>query len=204
MNRPDLEAKRLLLEEQAGAARRSLAGELETLAARLEPGSIAATLAARAADAVRGEIDRALSDAGRWLRANALLLGGAAAVLGAIAALGYGTTRRATGHARKAQSMEDEMDDKERALSWDRVREGAGGLGQKASETYFHARSKAAELGAVARERAHDAAEDAGEAAERAARWAKRQPQENPMTSVIIGFAFGAILAALLPGGRKA
>jgi ElaB/YqjD/DUF883 family membrane-anchored ribosome-binding protein len=84
------------------------------------------------------------------------------------------------------------------------MREGAEELGQKASETYFHARSKAAELGANAREKAVEAADDATELAHRTADWTKRQSQDNPMTSVIVGFALGAILAALMPrGGRR-
>jgi ElaB/YqjD/DUF883 family membrane-anchored ribosome-binding protein len=203
---PD-KARRLLLEEQAAQARAALRTELLTLADQLEPGSIARTIAARAGDAIRAELGVALDDAGRWARANALLLAGGAAAMGAIAALGFGVTRWSIRRDEARHFKEDVMTDPETDMArrWDRVREGAEDLGQKASETYYHARSRAADLSLRARDRAQDAAEQAGEAASRAAEWTKRQQQDNPMTSVIVGFAFGAILAALLPrGGRRA
>ncbi|WP_448578808.1 DUF3618 domain-containing protein [Thermaurantiacus sp.] len=195
------------LEAQASQARQSLADELSALGGRLEPGAIIAQGIARARSTAQREVEAVLDDAGAWVRANALLMAGLAATLGAMAALGYGVTRRRVVPPHQAIQMEDpSMHEIEGTTprSWDRVREGAEELGQKASETYFHARSKAAELGANAREKAAEAADEATALAQRTAEWTKRQPQENPMTSVIVGFALGAILAALMPrGGRR-
>jgi ElaB/YqjD/DUF883 family membrane-anchored ribosome-binding protein len=195
------------LEAEAWQTRQSLADELSALGGRLEPGHMIAQGMSRARSAAQREVEAALDDVGAWVRANALLMAGLAATLGAMAALGYGVTRRRVVPPYQAFQMEDpsmhEIDGTT-PRTWDRMREGAEELGQKASETYFHARSKAAELGANAREKAVEAADDATELAHRTADWTKRQSQDNPMTSVIVGFALGAILAALMPrGGRR-
>lgn len=195
------------LEAQAWQARKSLSDELSALGGRLEPGHMIATGVSRARSAAQAEVDALLDDVGAWVRANALLMAGLAATLGAMAALGYGVTRRRVVPPDQAFQTEDpsmhEIDGPTSG-TWDRMRQGAEDLGQKASESYFHARSKAAELGANAREKAVEAADEASELAHRTADWTKRQSQDNPMTSVIVGFALGAILAALMPrGGRR-
>lgn len=194
------------LEAEAMRSRQALVEDVSALAGRLEPGQVLRTGLGRVRVAAQAELDELLQHTGAWVRANALLMAGLAATLGAMAALGHGVTRRRVLPAHQAYQMEDptmhEIDG-EAPRTWDRVREGAEELGQKAGEGYYHARSKAAELGAVARERAVDAADAATDAAQRAADWTKKQPQENPMTSVIVGFALGAILAALMPRGGR-
>lgn len=202
-------ADRAELEAEVRRAREGVANGFRSLSARLEPRHLIESGAERAIGAVRHEVDLATQEAGRWFRANAGLIALSAAVLGALFALGNGVTKRRLVPIDRAYRTEDphmhETNETEGAArAWDRLREGAEELGNRAGETYYHARSRAAELGVVARERAIEAADAAGDAATRAADWTKRQPQENPMTSVIIGFAFGAILAALLPrGGRS-
>ncbi|WP_448585858.1 hypothetical protein [Thermaurantiacus sp.] len=194
------------LEREAEAARAGIVNGVRALAAQLEPRSLIERGAERAIGVLRREARLALDDAGRWVRANAGLIAAFATVLGALAALGHTVTRRRLVPLERAYSMEDPTmheTESEAPRAWDRVREGAEELGNRAGETYYHARSKAAQLGATARERALEAADAAGDVAARAADWTKRQPQEHPMTSVIIGFAFGAILAALLPRGGR-
>lgn len=194
------------LEGEAMQSRKALAEDLTALVERLEPGDLLRSGLGRARLAATAELGNALDDAGAWVRTHALLMAGLAAALGAMAALGYGVTRRRVVPAHEAYLTEDPTMHEisgEAPRAWDRVREGAEELGQKAGETYYHARSSAAGLGAVAREKAIDAADTATDVAHKAADWTKKQPQENPMTSVIVGFALGAILAALMPRGQR-
>ncbi|MCS6986783.1 MAG: hypothetical protein NZM40_05040 [Sphingomonadaceae bacterium] len=203
---PDVAA----LEAEARAARAAVRGAAQRLARRLDPAELARTLVSRARDAAMAEARMAAAEAGRWLGANAWLLAALAATLGAAAALGHRLTRRPRVPIEEAYHTEDpamheiEGTEGDAPRAWDRIRDGAEELTQKAGETLSQARTKAAELTATARARASEVADEARAAGERAAAWAKRQPQEHPMTSVIIGFALGAILAALLPrGGRR-
>jgi ElaB/YqjD/DUF883 family membrane-anchored ribosome-binding protein len=193
------------LERQAAEARASLVSGVAALGQKLEPRFLVATAADRARTAAKAELDEAMAATGAFVRDNALWMVGAAALLGVLAAIGY-RARRQVVPVERAYRMEDPtMNDVDEPAPgrWDRVKDAAGDLGAKAGEGYYHARSKAAELSVVAKDRAADAVHAAEDAAGRAADWTKRQPQENPMTSVIIGFAFGAILAALLPKGGK-
>jgi ElaB/YqjD/DUF883 family membrane-anchored ribosome-binding protein len=195
------------LEQRAAEARASLVEGVHALGQRLEPRYLVASAADRARSAAKAELDEALAATGAWVRDHSLWMVGAAALMGVLAAIGV-RARRKVVPVERAYSMEDPtMNDMEEPAHgrWDRVKDAAADLSAKAGETYYHARSKAAELSVVAKDRAADAVHVAEDAAGRAADWTKRQPQENPMTSVILGFAFGAILAALLPkGGRSA
>lgn len=195
------------LERQAADLRESLAAGVKDLAHRLEPRFLVASAADRARAAARAEVDQLVVETGAWLRDNAVWMVGAAALMGVLAAIGF-RSRRQLVPVQEAYRMEDpSMNDVDEPAHgrWDRVKEAAADLGAKAGERYYHARSKAAELSVVAKDRAADAVHAAEDAAGRAVDWTKRQPAENPMTSVILGFAFGAILAALLPkGGRSA
>jgi ElaB/YqjD/DUF883 family membrane-anchored ribosome-binding protein len=193
------------LERQAAEARASLVDGVRELGHRLEPRMLVASAADRARTAARAELDEAIEATGEFVRQNALWMVGGAALMGVLAAIGFRSRRKIVPLA-DAYRMEDpamnNMDEPAQGR-WERVKGVAEDLGAKAGEGYYHARSKAAELSVVAKDRAADAVHAAEDAAGRAAEWTKRQPQENPMTSVIIGFAFGAILAALLPKGGK-
>mgnify|MGYP005837251005 CR=1 FL=1 len=194
------------LEAEAARARAAIADGLADLSARLEPRSLVAGATARARhavqDAVQAEAARLLAEGRDFVKAHALALAAGAAVLGVLAAFGLGARKRVVPLYRAYDMEEPPMPD-ETPRSWDRVRETAEELGQKAGETYYQARSRAARLSAEARDRAAYAADAAEDAAREAAEWTRRQHREHPISSVIIGFALGAILAALLPKGRR-
>lgn len=196
------------LEAEAARARASIADGLADLAHRLEPRQLVAGAAARArhavGDAVRAEAAKLVAEGREFARAHALLLAGGAVVLGVAAALGLGQRKRVVPVYRAWEMEEPVTEDGDRdPRGWDRVRESAEELGQKAGERYYHARSRAAQLTANARDRAAYAADAAEDAARSAADWTVRQQREHPISSVIIGFALGAILAALLPKGGR-
>ncbi len=198
------------LEAEAARARASIADGVAELSHRLAPRTLAADAAARARHAIQGavatEAVKLATEARQFVTANALALAAGAAALGVLAAFGLRSRSRVVPLYRAYEMEELPMQDDERdPRRWDRVRESAEDLGQKAGETYYHARSRAARLAGEARDRAAYAADAAEDAARKAADWTGRQQKEHPMTSVIIGFALGAILAALLPkGGREA
>jgi ElaB/YqjD/DUF883 family membrane-anchored ribosome-binding protein len=197
------------LEAEAARARAAIADGIADLSARLEPRHLVAAATARARhavrDAVSSEAAKLVAEGREFVKAHALALAAGAAILGVLAALGLGARKRVVPLYR-AYEMEDPPmpDDSDDPRGWDRVRESAEELGQKAGEAYYHARSRAARLSAEARDRAAYAADAAEDAARDAAQWTARQHREHPISSVIIGFALGAILAALLPkGGRS-
>ncbi len=197
------------LEAEAARARAGLARGLQDLSARLEPRHLVADATARArhavGDAVRSEAAKLATEGRDFVKAHALALAAGAALLGVLAALGLGQRKRVVPLYRAYEMEEPPMQEGDRdPRGWDRVRESAEEIGQKAGEAYFHARSRAAQLGSGARDRAAYAADAAEDAARTAADWTVRQQREHPISSVIIGFALGAILAALLPkGGRQ-
>ncbi|MFN7173579.1 MAG: DUF883 family protein [Thermaurantiacus tibetensis] len=198
------------LEAEAARARRSIAEGVTDIAQRLEPRHLLASATSRArhavGEALRSEAETLAAEAGAFVRANGLALAAGAALLGVVAALGVRRQRRVV-PVYRAYDMEDPAmhdEDPETARRWDRVRESAEELGEKAGQAYYRARSRAAQLTDAARDRAAYAADAAEDAARHAVEWTGRQSREHPMTSVIIGFALGAILAALLPkGGRQ-
>lgn len=198
------------LEAEAARARASIVHGLADLSQRLEPRHLVADATSRARhavqDAMRSEATKLVAESRDFVKANALVLALGAAVLGVLAALGLGARKRVVPLYRAYEMEEPLMQEGDRdPRGWDRVRESAEELGQKAGETYYHARSRAAQLSGEARDRAAYAADAAEDAARNAADWTVRQQKEHPISSVIIGFALGAILAALLPkGGRGA
>lgn len=150
-----------------------------------------------------------------WANRNRRLLAGG--VL-ATAVGGWLIARTRLGSARKpvplyaAYDMEDPsiMNDETEQSTWNRVREEAAHIGAKAGETYYAARSRAASLADSASGYADDAANVAREAAQQAkasasdARaWTKRQSQEHPVGMILAGMALGALVAAVLPTGRR-
>ncbi|WP_448582406.1 hypothetical protein [Thermaurantiacus sp.] len=198
------------LEAEAARARAAIADGIADLSKRLEPRHLLADATSRARhavkDAVSSEVANLVAEGREFVRAHALALAAGATILGVLAALGIGARKRVVPLYR-AYEMEEPLmpDESQDPRRWDRVRETAEELGQKAGETYYHARSRAAQLSAEARNRAAYAADAAEDAARDVAEWTARQHKAHPISSVIIGFALGAILAALLPkGGGKA
>jgi ElaB/YqjD/DUF883 family membrane-anchored ribosome-binding protein len=226
------------LESEAVAHRRRLADNMGELGARVTPENLwnegvsrAKTVASRevrqARDALTDLADDLVIDTLSWMRANqTLLLSGAG--IAAAGALGTGLVKRRRRAQRTvpiyaAYEMEDPamMDDSDNAGRWDRVKDGAGDVQDRASEAYYSARARAtqladearhraAEAADLARARAHEAAEAAREAAHRAreaaadaGRWAQRQPDERPVSIVAVGLVVGLALGLLLPRTRQ-
>lgn len=228
------------LEAEAAARRVRLVSNLDELSRRMTLGN----LVGEAKEAMLREVDRVtdnlvsiaedlVHDSLDWARENrALVAGGSVTALLAAGAMWY-LTRRSTVPLYAAYDMEDpgmvdDLDEnaetigKKAQKTWDKVRDEAHHLGDRAGEAYYSARSRAADLSDtareraahaadVARERAAEAAEAAREAAERAREaageagvWARRQPQENPATVILVALAAGALIGALLPAaGRR-
>jgi hypothetical protein len=224
------------LEAEADARRTRLSGNLEELGQRMRPANLMNELK----DAAWAEVDRVtdeflniasdlVDDSVGWVKENrTIAAGGVLTGLLATAAVWY-ATRKTTVPLYAAYDMEDpdmmnEIDEKlgdKAAGAWNKVKDEAHNLGERAEGAYYAARSKAAVLSdsarehaahaaEVARERALEAAEAAREAADRAreaageaGRWARKQPQDNPATVVLVALAAGAIIGALLPHGRR-
>ncbi|MFQ3595106.1 MAG: hypothetical protein SNJ63_03215 [Sphingomonadaceae bacterium] len=193
------------LEAEAARARAGIAMGLADLAVRLEPRAVMRASARRAKARVTAETDALLDATGLWVRANTGLMLSAAALLGVLAAIGFSTRRRVI-PVEQAYTTEDPQMHPTNGEESDTIRylkERAEGAGEALGQTYYRSRSRAAELSVSARDRAAYAADAVEDAAVEAAAWTKRQTRESPMASVIVGFALGAILAALLPRGRR-
>jgi hypothetical protein len=221
---------------EARARRARLASNADELSWRMRPGNLVQEAKDRAWAEVDRMTDEALSiaedlvhDTTDWVKDNrGVALGGTLTALLSAVLVWY-LSRRRTVPLYAAYDMEEspmsETDDTlaaKAAGTWDRAKEEAHKVGDKAGSAYYAARSRAAELSvearekaieaaAVAREKAEEAAIAAREAAEKAriatgeaGEWARRQPQDNPAMVVIAALAAGALLGALLPaGGRR-
>ncbi len=224
------------LEAEGAIRRERLADNLDELSERMTFNN----LLQEAKDAMWREVDRLaddlinvgedfLHDSMAWAKGHQrVLTGGSITALLLGGALWY-ATRKKTVPLYAAYDMEDSYmtTETEETLAakasgaWNKVKEEAHNVGDKAGEAYYSARSKAAELSDtareraahaadVARERAQDAAEAAREAAEKAReaagearRWAVKQPQDNPATVVLGALAAGILIGVLLPSGRR-
>ncbi|MGL6042336.1 MAG: hypothetical protein ACRC1J_00265 [Sandaracinobacteroides sp.] len=223
------------LEAEADARRLRIVGNLNDLSVRMRP----ANLVQEAKDRAWAEVDRmsdevldiagdVLDDSLSWARANQrVVLGGTVTALLSAALVWY-ATRKKTVPLYAAYDMEepnmsetDEVLSAKAAGTWNKVKDEAHHLGDKAGEAYYSARSRALELSEeareratraadVAREKAAEAAEAAREAADRAREaageagvWAKRQPSENPAAVVLVALAAGALIGAMLPSGQR-
>lgn len=224
------------LRAEANARRLRLAGNIDELSVRMRPGNLVQEAKNRAwaeVDRVTDEVlniaEDFVNDSVAWVQGNrTAVIGGGLTALAA-AGLMWFATRKKPIPLYAAYDMEDPlMTDSDETLSakaasaWDKVKDEAVHLAEKAEGGYYAARSRAADLSADAKERAaeaaavakvkaHEAAEAARDAAEKAriaageaGEWAKKQPQENPATVILVALAAGALIGSLLPsGGRR-
>lgn len=215
-----------MLMTEGDARRVRLARDVEELSDRMRPGNLLRAGYETARDTVSAEADKVMRQTSAlasqaanssitWASENRGMFAGgvAAALLATIGAwvLCRRASARRTVPLYAAYAMEDPsmMNDETTNSAWNRVRDEAANIGNKAGGTYYAARSRAASLADNAAEYADEASERARQAmhqargaADDAREWAVRQSREHPVGLIVAGVAAGALLAVLLPKGR--
>lgn len=227
----DIDKRLHRLEAEADARRARISSDMDELSWRMKP----ANLLAEAGGRLMSEVDRAtdalidmagdmVDDAAGFARAHARTIGaGTALALLAGAGVWFASRRlrKKPVPLYDAYHLEDfDMNEPQDSLRkraagrWTKVKADARTASDKAGETYYSARSRAASLSTearekarhaseVAREKAHHAGEAARETSQAAGQWVRQQPQENPIGTVAAVAAIGLLAGLLLPARNR-